>query len=353
MHVPHNKLWIEESYIKAVSSVIKKGEWSLGKEVNNLENKLKSLTDREYCVAVNSGLSALRIALIALGVKNNDEVVLPSYSCVALANAVLSLGAKIIPVDVSKKTFNLTYDLVKDKISNRTKAIIVVHTFGNTAPINDIRRLGIPIVEDCAHALGIKVNDINIGNMGDISICSFYSTKLIGGGEGGAVIMNNKDYFKTAYDLREYSDKGRDCLKINYRLSDIHAALIVQQLFKIQEFLFKREQIARFYIKHFEYHALSDNINYPDNMERRVWYRFIIQIKNNEIVFENFMNYMSEKNIQVRRPVELWLNNEESIINPNTVYLFNNNISLPIYPNLKENQQLYVIEHITKFFKTN
>src|ERR1035437_1976498 len=213
--IPHNKLTYSKKEADAIQSIIKSGYWAGGKEVKKLEKKIQVITQRKYAIAVSSGLSALRLSLLALGVGKNDDVVVPAYSCVAIPNAVLSCGAIPIPVDITNDNWNIGFKNIQSKISSKTKAIIAVNTFGLKANIKKISTLNIPLIEDCAHAIGEINNDYIFGKQGIISVSSFYATKLIGGGEGGIVMTDDKNIADFINDYRDYTDKAPSGLRLN------------------------------------------------------------------------------------------------------------------------------------------
>ena len=150
MKILHSGPTITQEDINAVTQVLQSKHLEDGMMVEQFEDKMKNLIGRQYAVATTNGFSAIHLTLIALQVKEHDEVIIPSYTCPALLNPVLLLGAKPVFADIEKGSFNISYQTIKDKITPKTKAIIVPHTFGFPADIREIQSLGVPVIEDCA-----------------------------------------------------------------------------------------------------------------------------------------------------------------------------------------------------------
>lgn len=343
--VPHNKVTFDAQESAEVSKVIESGYWASGNLVDAFEEKLCEITGRTYSIAVGSGLAALRISLIALGVAQGDEVIVPAYSCVALANAVLAVGGVPVPVDVAGEEFGFDYEELKRSITNKTKAIIAVHTFGVIADINELNKLGIPVIEDCAHAFGIETIHGTTGNMAQVSVCSFYATKLVGGGEGGAILTNDEHIAKIANDYRDYSDKKPSGRRLNDKMSNIHAALSFAQLKKLPFFIKKRKEIAERYLQ--DLLPVQQSYSYvtlPKRTCPRIWYRFPITVKNVEA--DIIITEMEKRGVAVRKPVELWVPDNGHY--PNSVYFYQHLLSLPIYPGLSANMQERVVDMLAE-----
>ncbi|MBI5682451.1 MAG: DegT/DnrJ/EryC1/StrS aminotransferase family protein [Deltaproteobacteria bacterium] len=189
--IPHSKPTIEKEELSAVSDVLSLGQISQGLQVKEFERHFEEFFGLKKAVAVNSGTSALHLALIAVGVKTGDEVVIPSFVCTALLNAVNYIGAVPVIADINEEDFNLSPGDTKKRITKKTKAIIIPHMFGT--PCNEIhgfKDIGIPIIEDCAQSIGAKISGHYVGTMGDVSTFSFYATKIMTTGEGGMVASN-------------------------------------------------------------------------------------------------------------------------------------------------------------------
>ncbi|MDX1903375.1 MAG: GNAT family N-acetyltransferase [Thermonemataceae bacterium] len=335
--IPHNRLTFGQEEIDAISRVVATGYWAGGKKVQEVEKKLCELTQRKYSILVSSGLSALRLSLLALDIKKNDEVLMPAYCCVALVNAVLSVGATPIPVDISPIDFNITDENINQHISDKTKAIIGVNTFGN--PISLKIRKNIAIIEDCAHGL-LKAN---MGNKGQISISSFYATKFVGSGEGGVVMTDDSEIAEFVRDWRDYTDKKPSAKRLNDKMSDLEAAILATQLHRIEDFIIKREEVARRYYEMLkELEQKYTFFSLPKFHHDKVWYRFPIRVR---IKQKEFVEKVSSKNVGIAKPIENWLENEIEKF-PNAKAAYEEVISLPIYPTLRLEEQELVIKVI-------
>jgi len=260
MKIPLAKPEILESDIEAVTAVLRSSRLSQGPTLRAFEEALANYLGVAHAVAVNSGTSALQLGLRALGIAEDDEVILPSFSFMAVTNAVLAAGAVPVFVDIASGSWNLDPAKVEVLIGPRTKAIIVIHTFGFPAPTDRIitlaRRHGLFVIEDVCEAFGAEVNGQKAGALGDIGILAFYPNKQITTGEGGAVITNSAEL---AESVRCQRNQGREnstqwlqhCeIGYSYRLSDLNCALGLGQLSRIESILKRREALARCYQHH-------------------------------------------------------------------------------------------------------
>src|SRR5262245_59537050 len=204
--ISHSQPTIDEKDLAAVRDVLKSGHLAQGSKVREFEKTVARRVRVKDAVAVNSGTSALHLVLLALGVTPKDEVIIPSFVCTALLNAVLYVGAKPIIVDVDKNSFNICPQEVKRKMTARTKAVIAAHMFGYPADMKSLLRLGVPVVEDCAQTIGGDCQGKPVGSWGKASICSFYATKMLTSTEGGMVLSNDTKLLAAVKDLREYDN---------------------------------------------------------------------------------------------------------------------------------------------------
>ncbi|MBU1564933.1 MAG: GNAT family N-acetyltransferase [Proteobacteria bacterium] len=347
--VPHNRLTFGAEEVGAVSNAVASGQWAEGPSVNELEAMLADVTGRRTAVCVGSGLSALKLSLLALGVGSGDEVIIPGYSCVALANAVLSIGATPRPADVTAGDGNLAPDHVAEHFSLKTRAIIAVHTFGQPAEINNIMRFGVPVIEDCAHALGIRHNGRPIGSLGNVSITSFYATKLIGSGAGGAVILDDPQQEAYVRQMRDYVDQPACGLRANDKMTNIDAALGLAQLRRMDAMLVARYRLAERYLEILgELHNRTGGFNLPENNGPRIWYRFVVGMTSKSA--GEIIDTMRAYGVKADKPVHCWLSPEQLRDRPGVSAAFDCFVSLPLYPTLTEEEQdrvCHAFEHAT------
>lgn len=343
MIIPHNKITFDDAEIKAVSDVIGSGQWVGGVVQNKLEQLLCDLFSVQGAACVGSGLSALRLSLLALGIKEGDEVIIPAYSCVALTNAVLSVDAIPVCADIDLKNFNICPESVKKILTKKTKAIIAVNSFGLPADMIELKKLNIPVIEDCSH--GFKINERNNPQAikSDIAIFSFYATKLIAGGEGGAILSYDQNIINYVKGARDYSDQPPSGKRLNDKMTDIESALVEIQLSKLPDFLKKRYELAQIYNQ-----KLSNigAIKLPTMSDKRVWYRYVIKLKN-EAQIESIIKQCDESGVSFRRPVENWLDTKITHY-PNAEKAYNTALSLPLYPTLTNKEQNFVIDILKK-----
>lgn len=254
MKVPLAKPEVLEDDIAAVTAVLRSGRLSQGPVMHEFEQALAAYLDRPHAVVVNSGTSALQLALRALDIKENDEVILPSFSFMAITNAILSERAVPVFVDIDPATLNLDPSCLEAALSAKTRAVVLVHSFGIPAPAAEIaafaRRHSLAVIEDACEALGAEMNGRKVGTFGDIATLAFYPNKVISTGEGGALITDSAVLAARLRSLRNQGrSSGEDWLQhhepgFSYRLSDIHCALGLQQLSRIEQTLRHRDTLA-------------------------------------------------------------------------------------------------------------
>ena len=257
MRIPLSSPDITEQDIEAVTRVCGLPASAWGPSSSEFERALSQYLGAGEVVAVHSGTSGLHLCIRALGISEGDEVIVPSFAFIAVANAVRYERATPIFVDIDEQTLNLDPDLVEAAITSRTRAIIVVHTFGCPADLSRIiqvaRRHGLYVIEDACEALGGEYEGQKVGVLGDVGVFAFYPNKQITTGEGGAVVTRSPD---VASKVRKLRNQGRDTsadwfqhseLGYNYRISDINCALGIEQLKRIETILHRRESIARSY----------------------------------------------------------------------------------------------------------
>ena len=239
---------------KIVQKVMKSGWLSQGKITEQFEKKMCQITNSKFAIAVNNGTSALICTLIAHNIGKNDEVILPSFTFVATVNAVIAVGAKPILVDCDPFTFNTTPEQMEKKITKKTKAIIPVDVSGIPVDIYAFRKFAkennLILIEDAAEALGGEYKNKKIGSFGHSTIFSFHMAKIVTGVEGGIITTDNKEIARKAKLIRSHGDLGgynSICFGLNFRISDIHSAIALEQVKKLEQYLEHRNQLAKIY----------------------------------------------------------------------------------------------------------
>jgi len=296
----------------------------------------------EHAVCVASGFSALRLSLGALGIQSSDTVVIPAYCCVALANAALPWGATPVPADIELGSWNADPQAFRKAIVEvRPPAVIAVNTFGLPCEINSLLSSGVPVIEDCAHAFGLKVGEKWLGSRSQIGVLSFYATKLIGGGEGGAVLTNSGEIADFVKSSRDYGDQPAVAYRMNDKMNDLEASLVLTQLKRLPEFISAREAIAERYLKRLSVKWLDRIFHLPTNRKPRVWYRFVVEMLATPA--ETVVAQLQREGVQAAIPVHDW----RSPGRPKTPVAdraYRNLVSLPLYPSLTGDEQDFVID---------
>jgi perosamine synthetase len=336
--VRHSQPSITEEEIAAVVSVLRSGHVAQGPRVAELEARWCLGTGTTAAAAVGSGLGALRLALLALGVAPGDEVIVPAYSCVALMNAALALGAAPVLTDVLPDEWTLSPVDVRRRITPRTRAIVAVHVFGMPAPVPELLSLNVPVVEDCAHGIGGQIGGRPFGGLGAISIASFYATKMLAGGEGGMVAAIDSGLIDRVRRAREYGDQPPDGRHLNDKMSDMEAALALVQLTRLPGMLAERERLARNYGEWLQPLVQGGLLQLPPEAQGRIWYRYAVRLRRHRA--EALVGSMAALGVKAEQPVwdlrgtPVWKNDC-----PNTADAFDRVLSLPLYPGLSEFDQ--------------
>ncbi|MBU1863226.1 MAG: DegT/DnrJ/EryC1/StrS family aminotransferase [Candidatus Omnitrophica bacterium] len=338
--IPHSKPTIDSTDVKTVAAVIKSGYLTQGVKVAEFEKKLARYIGVRGAVTVSSGTAALHLALLTLEIKKGDEVIAPTYVCTAILNAINYTGARIRLVDVNPEDGNISVKEVKKKITRKTKAIIVPHMFGMPADIYELVKLGIPIIEDCAQAIGATYKNKKVGNFGVLSIFSFYATKMLTTGEGGAVVSNNLSLLNKIKDLREYDHKNDYQIRFNYKMTDIQAVLGINQLAKLKTFIAKRRKIAAQYNKELSHCDFELPVTRKD--KKGVCFRYVIKVKRGQ---SRYFKYFKREGIICARPLYKPLHRYLRLKGfPVAERLTKESISIPIYPSLTSSQVASIIQ---------
>jgi len=344
--ISHSRPTLGKEEEEAAIDVIRSGQLVQGIKVLEFENLIAGYIGKKFAVAVSSGLAALHLSLIALGIKEDDEVILPSYTCDALLQAVEYLKAKPIIVDVNVSDGNISSTETQKAVSERTKAIVIPHSFGFPADLSAFLKFGIPVIEDCAVGLGAAFNGRKLGSFGKISVFSFYATKMISTGEGGMILTDDKNIADEVRELRDYTKHETFKVRYNYKMTDLEAAFGICQLKKLDKFIEMREVLFYRYI---ELLKNVKGISLPRTKyeigTKPSFYRFIIKLEQNNS--DSVIKGMKEKNILCGKGVLQPLHRHlklDPLDFPNCENLYKGTISLPLYPSLT----LEDIEYIAK-----
>ena len=247
--IPHNLPFLDDADAKAVGEAVKSGWVAEGSLSRKFEAEVSRYLKRRFAKVTSSGTSALHLALLALNLQKGDEIIFSTYACTALLNAVYYVGAKPVLVDIDENYLGPSSAGIQKKLTLRTKAIIIHHAFGIPSEIMRVKSFGVPVIEDCAQSLGTEIQGRPAGSFGDITICSFYATKMMTAGYGGMVLSDQKKYHDRILDLTLFDQRKDYKVRYNYYLSDVSAALGLSQFKKLPSFVKRRQEIAARYLK--------------------------------------------------------------------------------------------------------
>lgn len=325
--IPHSRPTIGKDDIKAVSDVMRSLQIAIGPKTREFEKKLSSYIGVKDAVATSSGTTALHLALVGMGVGKGDEVILPTGVCPSVLYSVDYCGAKPILVDINLTDLNISIEDARQKITPKTKAIIVPHMYGVPADIEALKKFKIPIIEDCAHAIGGSYKGKKLGSIGNAAMFSFYATKMMATGEGGMVTFKSKRAGEHARAVREYKIDTSYKLRYNYKMTDMQAAMGITQLDKLPGFINKRRKLAIAYNRGFE--GISATL--PKQKES-VFYRYIILLEKPNV--KQVVKDLEKRNIASQCPVHPLHRSLKLKGFPNSEKLMKTALSLPLYPSL-------------------
>jgi len=342
--IPHSRPTLGTEEVRRISEVINSGNIAQGEKVEQFEVCLAREIGTSGAVACSSGTAALHLVLLGMDIGPGDEVIVPSYVCSALLNAVSYVNAIPVLAEVDPQNHNIDPADVKRRLTSRTKAVIAPHLFGMPADMDRLVSFGVPVIEDCAQAVGTLSNGKAVGGLGYAAIFSFYATKVITTGEGGMVLSDSKDLLERIRDLREYDQRESHSVRYNYKMTDIQAAMGLSQLQKLHDFITSRREVAEIYFRAFE----AFDLDLPPRDAGHIYYRFVIRLKKDA---GPLISSMAKKGIECARPVYKPLHRYLKIDGyPVTEQVWFRSISLPIYPSLTKEQADQVETSLTSLF---
>ena len=368
---PAYEPWISDEDKKIVKKTLTQSMLTLGPQLEKFENDFCKYSKAKYAVAVSNCTAALHLSLMALGIKKDDEVIIPDLTFVADANAILACNAKPVIVDINKENFFLSISNIKKNITKKTKAIIPVHIYGQVCNINEILDVAkdnnLKVIEDCAHAVGTFHKSKHVGTLGNTGCFSFYPTKNITTAEGGMVITNSEKIAEKVRQLRNHgmtkSLKSRYSSEYpwifdikqpgyNYRLDEIRAALGITQLKRIKKINELRKKASSYYNKNLQnipgiilpdmvndkthsYHLYTIRVTKPYKLSRNQLFK---KLKDNGI--RTTVYWMPiHKYTAYRKFVKT-----SNILN--TTKIYDEILALPLFPNISKKHQDAVIKVI-------
>ncbi len=361
--IPISQPSITEKEIDYVKDAVKSG-WvsSLGKYIDIFEDKFASYCGTNYAVATSNGTTALHLVLVSLGIKIDDEVIIPDLTFVATGNAVKYIGAKVITVDVEEDTLCISPAAIRKAITPKTRAIIPVHLNGHPANMEEINKIAkeynLFVIEDAAEAHGAEFKGKKVGGLSNAGTFSFYGNKIITSGEGGMITTNDSDLYIKMRHLRDHAMSPSKRywhteVGFNYRMTNLQAALGVGQFERINEILEKRKEIFNWYYK-----GLKDvkglKLNYEASWAKNVYWLVSIEIYGYlELERDNFIQKLKAKKID-SRPYFYPLSDMpmyDNASNETTNKVYQRGVFLPSFHDITKQQVDYICKVIEDILK--
>ena len=343
---------------KNVIDILSSGQYILGKNVKDLEEKFAKHVGSKYAISCNSGTDALLLSLRAMNIGKGDEVITTPFTYFATAEVIALVGAKPIFADINPHTFNINHKLIEKLITKKTKAVMPVHLFGQSCEITEIRKLckkyKIALIEDCAQSFGAKKENKYTGTFGDFGCYSFFPTKNLGcAGDGGMIVTNSIQKARTLQKLRNHGGLIRnihDYIGYNSRLDEIQASILITKLKIIDQINKKRIKIAQKYKKLINNKIIC--VPYQKIGNYHVYNQFTLRVKRRK----RFTSYLEKHSIPygIYYPTPIYKQKAFDEYNykynlMNTEKITKECISIPMYPELDNNTIEYISEIINKY----
>ena len=349
----------KKKILEITDRVFSSGNLILSNEVISFENNFSNFTNNNFGIGVNSGTDALQIALMSIGIKKDDEVITVSNTAVPTVSAIISCNARPIFIDVNENDFLMNASLIEQKITKKTKAIIPVNLYGQSANYELINKISkknnLKVIEDCAQSAGALYKNKPSGSLGDLGAFSFYPTKNLGGyGDGGMIVTKNKKLYLNCKKLRKYGMNKSyyaDIHGINSRLDEVQAAILNFQLTKLKSNIIKRRRIAKIYNENLKTPFLELPIENKNNFHS--YYVYVVKHPQRKKI----MHYLKDNDIfcNISYPYPIHSMKGYSYLNkkindlPITNKLSKQIFSLPMYPELDTIKLEKVINTLNKF----
>ncbi|AKG53559.1 pleiotropic regulatory protein [Dehalogenimonas sp. WBC-2] len=350
---------------EAIKRVLDSGQFILGPEVESFESEIATYLDTKYAIGVASGTDALHLSLLACDIGPGDEVITTPFTFFATVEAIVHCGARPVFVDINPVTCNMDHYLLEAAITPKTKAILPVHLYGHPCNMNSImdiaQKHGLKVVEDCAQSLGAEYSGTKVGSIGDAGCLSFFPSKNLGAyGDGGMVVTNNPVIAERVRSLRKHGAKKayyHEESGFNSRLDALQAAILRVKLKHLPEWISKRQKVASIYSS--ALHDIEGLISLPSISEGQAWNYYTIRLSN--LDRGNLQMFLTDRGIQtaVYYPLSLHLQVAMKEYGyqigdfPIAEQAQNEVLSLPMYPELTQNQIDTIAQSIRGFFKVS
>lgn len=374
--IPLYKIYTDDEDLNLITKILKRGtDWAIGPEIIEFETAIKNYLGIDYCVTLNSGTSALHATFLAYGFGKGDEIIVPSFSFISTANAVLFVNANPKFADVEEQTFGLSTNSIINNITKKTKAVVPMDYGGLPCNIFDIQKItkenGIVLIEDAAEALGSTINGHKVGSNADSSIFSFCGNKVLTTGEGGAVVTNSKEIFEKIKLIRSHGRFERGItyfddvstpqytqIGYNWRMSSLTAGLGITQLAKLDRIIKKRQDNANYISSRLRQHDKIKVPNSPKGFEH-IYQMYTIRLADKKMR-DGLHNHLTKKQIFSKvyfNPIHKTQYYQEKFPTlsnslPVTEKIADEVLTLPMYPNMTSDEKEYLVESISEFFES-
>jgi dTDP-4-amino-4,6-dideoxygalactose transaminase len=356
---------IKDEIHSAIDGVLETQRFIMGPEVSSLEEEIAAYSNCKYGIGVTSGTDALLISLMALDIKPGDEIITTPYTFFATAGVIHRVGAKAVFVDIEEETYNIDPQQIENAITDKTKAIIPVHLYGQCADMDPIleiaQRRNLAVIEDAAQAIGAEYKERRAGSMGAMGCFSFFPSKNLGGfGDGGMVVTNDEELRKKLIMLRMHGSEPKYYHSIvggNFRLDAIQAAIVRVKLKYLDNWSQARQENAARYNDLFNKAGLDQTkVKLPViQQNRHIFNQFIISVSKRDQLKEHLMKLNIGTEIYYPVPMHLqkcfeYLDYKKGDF-PNSEKAADSTLALPIYAELTAEQQEYVVNSIASFMQ--
>ena len=374
--IPLYKIYTDDEDINLITKIIKRGKnWAIGPEIDEFENMIKNYVGVDYCSVLNSGTSALHSLFLAYGFGNGNEIIVPSFSFISTANSVLFVGAKPNFADIEETTFGLDPNLLSNKITSNTKAVVPMDYGGLSCQILEIQNIvedhNLLLIEDAAEALGATVQGKKVGSVADSSIFSFCGNKVLTTGEGGAVVTNSREIYEKIKLIRShgrvdnirYFDNPLEANYItigyNWRMSSLTAALGISQMSKLDKIIKMRQDNANYISSKLSKYP-EIQVPKPPSGYEHIYQMFTIKLPDKK-TRDDLHLHLIKKRIFSKvyfNPIHLnsfymqYFGTKKDSL-PITEKLSQQILTLPIYPNMTSEEKEYLIASIFEYFESN
>jgi dTDP-4-amino-4,6-dideoxygalactose transaminase len=351
----------KEELDQATLRVMNSGQFINGPDVQELAREMQDYLDVKYAIACASGTDALQLALMALDIGPGDEVITTPFTFVATAETIAILGAKPVYVDIDEKTFNINPHLIEDAISAKTKAIIPIHLYGQSADMKPIMEIAvkheIPVIEDAAQAVGESYRGKKVCGFGLLGCISFFPSKNLGAyGDAGMVVTNDSQMAERVRIIANHGSRERyyhEILGVNSRLDTLQAAVLRVKLKYLDQWNRQRKERAKYYTRGFEETQITPPYIAP--YADHIFHQYTVQTNEKR---DELQSFLKEKNIPnaIYYPIPLHLQVAYRKYGykvgdfPVSEQMANRVISLPMHPDLTEEEQEYIIKNVRSFF---